>query len=142
MFETNGTRIISRLIEGEFPNYEQAIPKKSENKLKIARTSLEAAIKRASLLTTPESQAIKLQLQKNRLTVSKTTPEIGEAKEDIQIEYAGDEFLIGFNPGYLLDVLKNVDEDDVVIELTGPEKPGVIRIKDHYVYIVLPMQIT
>lgn len=142
MFKVGELYVISRLIEGEFPNYEQAIPKKSDNKLKIRRDNLQAAIKRAGLLATAESQAIKLQLQKNRLTISKTTPEIGEVKEDIAVEYGGEDFLIGFNPAYLLDALKNVEEEDVVIELTGAEKPGVIRIKDNYVYIVLPMQIT
>lgn len=142
MFQIGELFIISRLIEGEFPNYEQAIPKKTENKIKINREALLAAVKRASLLTTPESQAIRLRLAKNRLTISKTTPEIGETKEEIEIEYAGEELLIGFNPTYLSDVLKCVEEESMIIELTGPEKPGVIRIKDSYIHIVLPMQIT
>lgn len=141
MFQINGLVIISRLIEGEFPNYEQAIPKQMKNKLRIDQEQLSSAVKRASLLTTPESQAIKLQLQKNRLTISKSTTEIGEIKEGLQAEYDGEEFLIGFNPNYLLDVLKNTDEKTVEIELTGPDKPGVMRFKEDYIYIVLPMQI-
>jgi len=142
MFQLGELFIISRLIEGEFPNYEQAIPKKSDNKVKVKKEELVAAVKRANLLTTPESQAIKLQLAKNKLVVSKTTPEIGEAREDLAAEYSGEDLLIGFNPAYLLDVLKCIKEEDVAIELTGPEKPAVIRIKDSYIYIVLPMQIT
>jgi DNA polymerase-3 subunit beta len=141
MFQIDNLIIISRLIEGEFPNYEQAIPKQVKNKLKVNQEDLFSAIKRASLLTTPESQAIRFQLQKNRLAVSKTTPEIGEVKEDLVAEYGGEEFLVGFNPGYLMDALKTIEEKELEIELSGPEKPGVIRIKDDYIYIVLPMQI-
>lgn len=141
MFQIGGLVMVSRLIEGEFPNYEQAIPKQIKNKLRIDQERLFSAIKRASLLTTPESQAIKLQLQKNRLTISKSTAEIGEVKEDMQAEYDGEEFLIGFNPGYLIDVLKNTEEKTVEIELAGPDKPGVMRVKEDYIYIVLPMQI-
>lgn len=141
-FQVDGLVIISRLIEGEFPNYEQAIPKQGKNRLKIDHEQLLSAIKRANLLTTPESQAVKLQLQKNRLTITKATPEIGEVREDIQAEYEGEEFLIGFNPGYLLDVLKNTEEKMVEIELAGPDRPGAVRIKEDYIYIVLPMQIS
>jgi DNA polymerase-3 subunit beta len=94
-----------------------------------------------SLLTTQESQAIKIELQQNRLTASKSTPEIGEAKEEIDIEYSGEALVVGFNPAYLSDVLKNIDEEMVELELTGPEKPGVIRTAGGYLYIVLPMQI-
>lgn len=141
MFQINDLCIVSRLIEGEFPNYEQAIPKETDNKMRINREQFISAIKRASLLTTPESQAIKLQLQKNRLTISKTTPEIGETKEEIATQYKGEDFLIGFNPTYLLDVLKSIDGEELAIEFTGSEKPGVVRIEGNYIYIILPMQI-
>jgi DNA polymerase III subunit beta len=141
IFQINNTTIISRLIEGEFPNYQQAIPRKAETLLIINKELLMPAIKRASLLTTAESQAIKLHLTKNRLTISKITPDVGETTEDVEAAYTGHELQIGFNPIYLLDVLKNIDEDTVEIEFTGPEKPGVLRIHDEYIYIVLPMQI-
>jgi len=62
-------------------------------------------------------------------------------KEDIITDYKGEEFLMGFNPSYLLDVLKNIKEENLAIEMTGSEKPAVIRVKDQYLYIVLPMQI-
>jgi len=143
MFSLNEQRIVSRLIEGEFPSYEQAIPKETKNKIKIEKNKLSAAIKRASLLTTPESQAVKIQASKNRLQVSKTTPEIGETKEDVEAGYEGEELLVGFNPTYILDALKVIEEQEVYLELNGPDKPAVIRINsEEYVYIVLPMQIT
>jgi len=141
-FYLSNIHIVSRLVEGEFPDYKQAIPKEIEKKLTIERSKLIPAIKRAGLLTTPESQAIKLQLTKNKLVVSKTTPEIGETKEEIIVKYTGNDLLIGFNPTYLQEALKSIKQDTIEIELTGPEKPGVIRIDDTYIYIVLPMQIT
>ena len=141
-FYLNNLHIVSRLIEGEFPDYKQAIPKEVGKKLKIERNKLLPAIKRAGLLTTPESQAIKLHLTKNKITISKTTPEIGETKEEIEAQYTGEELLVGFNPVYLQEALKNINQDIIEIELTGPEKPGVIRIGDSYIYIVLPMQIS
>ena len=141
IFQINNTTIISRLIEGEFPNYQQAIPAKADSLLIINKSDLVPAIKRAALLTTTESQAIKLHLTKNKLTISKTTPDIGEVTEDVEATYAGPEIQIGFNPAYLLDVLKNTSDEAVEIEFAGPEKPGVFRVKDEYVYIVLPMQI-
>jgi DNA polymerase-3 subunit beta len=141
LFNLGATTIISRLIEGEFPKYEQVIPKESKDKLRISRENLLLAVKRASILTSQESQAIKLELFKDRLVISKVTPELGESREELPVSYGGPGLVIGFNPGYLLDVLKNMDEADVALELSGPEKPGAIRTDDGYVYVVLPMQI-
>ncbi len=149
-FELNSTVVISRLIEGEFPNYEQVIPKekKSEKheKIKINKNKLLAAIKRASLFTSQDSQSIKIDVFKNKLVVSKMTPDVGEVKEDIVMEYNGNEITVGFNPWYLIDVLKNLKEENIKFELINADKPGVFReeLKEDdgfYVYIVLPMQI-
>lgn len=142
VFKLGNLTIVSRLIEGEFPNYEQAIPMPCENKLKVSTMLLRAAIKRASILTTQESQAIKLNLKKNSLHVTKVTPEIGEVDERLDVEYEGDDMSIGFNHAYLTDVLKNIDEETVIIELQANDKPAVIRLTHKgYVYIVLPMQV-
>lgn len=142
LFNLGQTTIISRLIEGEFPIYERVIPNELKDKLKVNRESLFLAVKRASILTSQESQAIKLELFKDKLVISKVTPELGESREELPVEYSGPGLVIGFNPNYLLDVLKNLDKPDVEIELSSPEKPGVIRTEDGYVYVVLPMQIS
>lgn len=149
-FELDGTTVISRLIEGEFPNYEQVIPKEKQketpNRIKIKKNTLLAAIKRASLFTSSDSQSIKLDVFKNKLIVSKMTPDIGEVKEEIIMNYTGGELTVGFNPNYLLDVLKILNEEVVDFELNDVEKPGVFREElqeenGFYVYIVLPMQL-
>lgn len=142
LFSLNNTTIISRLIEGEFPNYEQAIPKIQKNKLRVDKNEFLTALKRASLLTTPDSQSIKIDVLKDRTIVSKHSPNMGEAREELSSKYAGGEFFIGFNPWYLIEGLKNTKEQHLDIEFSGPEKPAVVRDGNEYLYVVLPMQIT
>ena len=141
MFDLGNVVIISRLIEGEFPDYRQVIPPASNAKMKIDRAQFLLATRRASLLSTPDYQAVKLELFKNKLVVSKSTPDVGESREEVAVEYQGKELAIGFNPNYLIDVLKNLTEESVEFELSDSEKPGVIRISG-YVYIVLPMRLS
>lgn len=140
LFDLGNAVIISRLIEGDFPDYRQVIPPVSENKLKIDRELFLLAVKRAALLSTLDYQAVKLEVFKNKLVVSKSTPDIGESREEVPVAYSGKEMIIGFNPVYLIDVLKNLSEKEIEFELTDSDKPGVVRI-DGYVYIVLPMRL-
>ncbi|MBI4982384.1 MAG: hypothetical protein HZC15_04520 [Candidatus Omnitrophica bacterium] len=132
--------IISRLIEGEFPDYRQVIPAATENKMKVDRDKFLLTVKRGALLSTPDYQAVKLELFKNKLVVSKSTPDVGESREELVVEYSGKEMVIGFNPGYLIDVLKNVPTEKIEFELSDSDKPGVIRVNG-YVYVVLPMRL-
>ena len=141
-FQFNNAVLVSRLIEGQFPNYEQVIPKGGKGKININREKFLWAAKRASILTSPDSQSIKIDLFKDKLIFSKNSPDMGEAKEEIDIQHKGEEFSVGFNPQYLIDVLKNLAEQDISLELTGPESPGVIRTGQDYIYIVLPMQLS
>jgi DNA polymerase-3 subunit beta len=140
-FDLDDVVIVSRLIEGEFPRYEQVIPKEQREKLNIDRDSFLAATRRANLLTSQDSQAIKLDVFKNKMVISKNTPDVGEAREELVTEYKGGNISIGFNPGYLIDVLKNINMEKVAFELTAPDKPGVIRIPNDFIYVVLPMQL-
>ncbi|MDD5173276.1 MAG: DNA polymerase III subunit beta [Candidatus Omnitrophica bacterium] len=141
LFDMGNTKVVSRLIEGEFPNYEQVIPKEAKDKISIARAKFLAATKRASLFTNPDSLAVKVELAKDKMVLSKNAPYIGEAREEIGVDYKGKDLAIGFNPDYLIDVLKNINDEMVPFEVVDAEKPGVIRIGSEYVYVVLPMQI-
>jgi DNA polymerase III subunit beta len=140
LFDLGQVVVISRLIEGEFPDFRQVIPEITENKFSIEREQFLLAVKRAALLSTPDYQAVKLEVFKDKLVVSKSTPDIGESREEVKVEYRGKEMIIGFNPNYLIDVLKNVPEEKINFELTDSEKPGVIRVEG-YTYIVLPMRL-
>jgi DNA polymerase-3 subunit beta len=141
LFDLGKTVIVSRLIEGEFPDYQQVIPSASEYKMTVDRQELLLAVRRAALLATPDYQAVKFELFKNKLVVSKSTPDIGESREELSVEYQGKELVIGFNPNYLIDVLKNVVQEKIELELADSEKPGVIRLEG-YIYIVLPMRLS
>lgn len=141
LFDLGSAIVISRLIEGEFPDYQQVIPAAAESKIKINREQFLLAIRRAALLSTPDYQAVKFEVFKNKLVLSKSTPDVGESREEVAMEYSGKELLIGFNPNYLSDVLKNLEVETAELEISGSEKPGVIR-NDGYVYIVLPMRLS
>lgn len=134
--------IISRLIEGEYPNYEQVIPKKIKEELKIGTQDFLQAARRASILTNQDSQSVKINIIKDRLIITKNTPELGEAREEVEVDYKGGELAIGFNPNFLIDVLKNMDDESVHFGFIDPEKPAVIRNGENYTYVVLPMQVS
>ncbi len=135
------TTLITRLIEGHFPNYEQVIPKEEKTISRVSREELLQAVRRAALLTSNESQVVKFDFLKDRVLISSRTPNLGEAREEISAEVNGGELAIGFNPVYLMDVLKNLDIETVSFCLTEPDKPGLLRGKDDYLYVVMPMQI-
>jgi DNA polymerase III subunit beta len=143
LFAFSNCFVISRLIEGEYPNYKKVIPEKSTKEVIVDRNEFLDATKRASIFTDQDSMAIRFSIKKKKMMISKNTPYLGEAKEEIDIDYTGQaEFDIGFNPRYLIDVLKNLEEEQVAIEVNDPNKPGVIRRGDEYTYVVLPMQLT
>lgn len=140
LFDLGSIHIISRLIEGQFPNYKQVVPAEQKDKIKLDREKFLLVLKRAAILSTQDYQVAKLEVFKNKLVVSKSTPDIGESREELSSEYSGKEMIVGFNPAYLIDVLKNLQEIAVNLEVTDPEKPGVIRAEG-YLYIVLPMRL-
>ncbi|MDD5085444.1 MAG: DNA polymerase III subunit beta [Candidatus Omnitrophica bacterium] len=133
--------LISRLIEGAFPNYTQVVPKDEKTTSKLKREEFLSALRRAALLTTPEAQAVKLDFLKGKLLISSRSPNLGESKEEIGAEHDGEDVVIGFNPYYLIDVLKSLDVDDITMSLTVSDRPGVIKGKEGYTYVVMPMQL-
>ena len=142
LFSFPGSFVLSRLIEGEYPNYKKVIPEKSPKEVKVSREEFLSAARRASIFTDQDSMAIRMNIKKKKMTISKNTPYLGEAKEEIDIDFSGDSDLeIGFNPRYLIDVLKSLADEEVVLEVNDPSKPGVIRKGEEYTYVVLPMQL-
>ena len=137
----NEIHITSRLIEGEYPNYDQVIPKKTKESLHLNTQEFLQATRRVGLLTSQESQSIKLNVIKDKVILTKNTADLGEAREELDTEYKGGELTIGFNPNFLIDVLKNVDDAKIQFSFIDPEKPAVIKSGADYTYIVLPMQV-
>lgn len=143
-FDLDGTRIVSRVIEGEFPNYTQVIPKEVKDKIIVDKERFSEAIRRIGLLTSQDSLSVKIEVFKDKIVVSKNTPDVGQGQDvvDLLEEYKGKEFFVGFNPNYLIEALRNISENKVSIEAVSGDKPGVIRIGEQYIYVVLPMQTT
>ena len=140
LFDIEGVLIATRVIDGEFPAYAQVIPPEAPVKVRVDTQTLLAAIRRANLLTTPDFQAIKFEVFRDKLVVSKTTPDVGESREEVAIEYGGPELIVGFNPHYLIDVLKQINAESIELELVGADKPLVLRL-GNYLYLALPMRI-
>ncbi|HPN72387.1 MAG TPA: DNA polymerase III subunit beta [Candidatus Omnitrophota bacterium] len=142
MFEFSSSVVISRLIEGDYPSYKKVIPEKTGSELRIDRDAFLNATRRASIFTEQDSMAIKFSIKKKKMVIEKETAYIGKATEEIDADFSGKEDIdIGFNPRYLIDVLKNLEEDEIVFEVSDPSKPGVIRRGSEYTYVVLPMQL-
>ncbi len=140
-FDLDNTQIISQLIQGDFPDYQKYIPQDSEYKLKVNRQRLSSSLKRASILSAPEYQGVKLEIKKDKLVISKHTPQLGEYKEEIEAEFKGKELALGFNPQYLIDVLKVIEEEEVIFDVYSPEKPLVLR-SNGFIYLALPMRLS
>ncbi len=142
VFDFGGTYLVSRLIEGHFPNYEQVVPKEHKTNAEVDRDEFLQAIRRTALLTSTDSPAVKIDFLKGKVLVSSKSPNLGEAKEEMEAKVQGAELAIGFNPNYLIDVLKNLDVNTVTFSLSDPDKPGLIKGKEDYLYVIMPMQIS
>jgi DNA polymerase-3 subunit beta len=142
LFELDSTTLASKLIEGTYPNFRQVIPTESKERIALERELLLAALHRASILASEKSQSVKLNFAKNTLTITATTPEVGEAKETLSINYKGKELTIAFNPQYMMDPLRNLDADEVFVELTDELSPGVIKVNAPFLYVLMPMRLS
>lgn len=142
IFSFGETTLTSSLIEGNFPNYEQVIPREEKTQVQVNREELLQAVRRTAILTSPEAPALKFDFIKNKIIVSAKSPNMGEAKEELPAEFMGTEITIGFNPGYFIDVLKNLGEEKISIVLNEPDKPGVVKGKEGYLYVIMPMQLS
>ncbi|MDP3703975.1 MAG: DNA polymerase III subunit beta [Candidatus Omnitrophota bacterium] len=132
--------MITRLIDGQFPQYEKVIPAPAKHAVTCRRGLLIDALRRVSLMTTATSQAVVFELEPERLVVSKESPEVGSAREELPATYRGERTTIAFNPGFWLDVLKVLEGEEVEIEVAGPDRPAVIR-QPNFTYLVLPMKL-
>ena len=133
--------IVTRLVEGQFPQYEKVVPPPTKNTLTCDRQALVNATRRANLMTTATSQAVLFELSPGQLVVSKESAELGSAREELPVAYTGEPMRIAFNPEFWLDALKTLDTDEVTIEVSGADRPAVIR-QPNFTYIVLPMKLT
>jgi len=134
--------LITKLVEGNYPNYKQVIPGEASERVSLGREELLQALRRAEIMTSEKSNSVKLAFTKNNLTITANTPEVGEGRESLAINYKGKDLAIAFNPGYLMDPLKALDNDEVFLELTDELSPGVVKINGPFLYVIMPMRMS
>jgi DNA polymerase-3 subunit beta len=141
-FEIGTSIIVSKLIEGNYPNYRQVIPGESKERLTLSREQLLETTRRVSLLSSEKSNSVKLTFGQNQVDVMANSPDIGEANETLEVKYEGKQFSIAFNPEFLMAPLKNLEEDEVHLDLIDEMSPGVLRTEDAFLYVLMPMRVT
>ena len=141
--ETEEIVLVSRVIDGTFPNYEQVIPKSTEITLNLRTPEILSAVRRAALFAQDRGGSVRFSLSKGLLKISANSQGIGEEEEDLEVGYQGPDFETAFNPAFLLDCLKNSDSAEVRFEFSSPLNPGLIRPSDNarYLCVVMPMRL-
>ncbi|MFH2069751.1 MAG: DNA polymerase III subunit beta [Elusimicrobiota bacterium] len=142
-FQTEDITLISRLLEGNFPNYEQVIPKKCQQTIKVKSKDLLQATRQVALLTQEKGGSVKFAFDKNLLNVSTKTQELGSADVEIEIDYSAPPLEIAFNHIFIIDILKNISEQEVIFEINGPIDACVVKAvgDENYLNVIMPMRV-
>lgn len=143
VFQRDSAVLVTRLIEGQFPDYEGVIPKEFTRRARLDHERLLRALRRVSLLSNEKTKPVRIEFERDTLTLRSNTPEMGEAVEQIPAEYDGEAMVMGLNARYMLEALAVMDHEQVVLELNDPLSPGVMRPADdeQYFYVIMPMRV-
>lgn len=133
--------VSSNLVEGNFPKYEDIIPKDHDKKITLPTGAVLSAVRRAALLANEDSKGIRLALDKGTMIFTSRAPETGDAKIDLAIDYDGDAIEIGFNPQFLVDVLRVLEADEFELHLGQSDRPGLFKAGSNFLYIVMPVNL-
>jgi DNA polymerase III subunit beta len=144
-FDVGGRLLISRMIDGQFPAYERVIPKGNDKHIEFERDRLTNAVRRVALLSNERSRAVKFQIDKGKVDVTSSSPELGEAKETLSVDYNGAPLQICFNAQYVLDFLSAVTTDVVALEVKDEVSQAVMTPVGaegyDYTYVIMPMRV-
>jgi len=145
-FRFEKSLMVIRLIDGEFPEYEQVIPKGNDKKLVMEKERMYGCLRRVSTMASERVEGIKFLLKKNTVEISSYHQDFGDAKEEVEVVYEGPPIEIGFNARYLIEALSVIDTDEVIMELKDEGSPGIIKPAtskepSHQLCIIMPMRI-
>jgi DNA polymerase-3 subunit beta len=144
-FDIGGRLLISRMIDGQFPAFERVIPKTNDKRVEFDRDRLTSAVKRVALLSNERSRAVKFQIDKGKVEIASSSPEFGEAKEVLIVDYAAAPVTICFNAQYVLDFLSVVETDSVSLEFKDEMSQAVMKPIGgdgyDYTYVIMPMRV-
>jgi DNA polymerase-3 subunit beta len=143
MAEGDGIILTTRLIDAEFPDYKQVIPEVTKNNFLVARTEFLSALRRVSILSSEKTKSVKMSINSDKMTLVSVHPEVGEAKEEVPIEFSGNFIEIGFNARYLMDVLEVMSEEKVLVGINDELSPTVIKPvgEEAYISVIMPMRV-
>jgi len=142
-FSFSGIEIVSKIVEGKFPDYQKVIPVTHKNRVSLDRAALAQSLNRAAILSNEKIRGVRLVFTKNALSIKCTNNEQEEAEEGLAIDYDGDPLDIGFNISYLLDVLNHVDAESLTVTMGDSNSSALIQVpgRDDFKYVVMPMRI-
>lgn len=140
-FNLSGVIIYSKLMDDMYPNYRQVIPASCSEHIVVDRQLLLDALERASVMSMDDSHSSKLIFESNTLTVTSAANDIGEAKDEVPIKYAGEKIETMFNPTYVMDPLKAIDDDEITIDINDGHTPAVIKCSVPFLYVLMPLRI-
>ena len=140
---TENLRFCSKLIDGKYPDYDKVFPTGDPLPLDISKELLQSALSRASVLSNEKYRGVRFELSANKLKLTANNPEQESAEEELDVVYAGSELEVGFNIGYLLDVLNSIETDNVNFEFYGEDSSCIIKEKDSNddIYVIMPMRL-
>lgn len=141
-FSVGKMQMFSKLIEDTYPNYKQVIPSETVEQVLVDRLLLLNALDRASVMSMDESHSTKLIFETGRLIVTSAASEIGEAKDEVPIKYAGETMEIMFNPSYVKDPLKVIEDDEVSINFNNSHSPAIIKCEQPFLYVLMPLRVS
>ncbi len=135
------TYLVSKIVEGKYPNYLQVIPKETDQRIKVERELLLDCVRRAALVTTDQSNSIKMKLHNNLMEITASSPEYGQSHESLAVQFEGPEITVAFNPGFLADPLKAVTKDEIIFEFKDELSPGVVRTTENFLCVIMPLRV-
>lgn len=143
IFSQENILLVGRLIEGDFPNYERIIPSDFETRVEFDREELQKAVKTCSIFARDSANIIKMSFKKDSIIVSANTPSVGQNIVKVEAITTGEENEIAFNARYLLELFANIEENDLIFEMTGPLNSGVFKIKNNpdFLHIIMPIRV-
>ena len=143
IFRKSGLLLTSRLMEGNYPNYQQVIPKESGKKISVRRSELESALRRVSVLAKDKASAVKISFASGRMTLFSSSPDYGEAMEELPAQFEGESMNTGFNARYLLDVFSVMDGETLSLQMETPLSPCLIQEPESpgFKCVVMPIKV-
>ena len=143
IFYIGKTTLISKLIDGNFPDYQRVIPENNNNIVTAEREKFSEVVDRVSTITSEKTRAIKFRLLKNLINMTSSDPENGTATEDMIVHYEGEEIEIGFNSKYLLEMINQLDEEKLILEFSDSASPLIVResSSNDLIYVLMPMRV-